>query len=202
MSIIPSDNLGQMEALTWVDPVTVNKFGPLWTNHRRLADVGETVNLHRRLGQIGGGKKSKSDIHGTNGFMVHLPSTNEYLGVAHFHRPEGRGKNDYARHGHHYTHAYFTISDAEPYRLKRISNEFLFRSMSEQPGLKEDGDMIQFAGSIDLLGGEADGRLLISYGINDCEGAILPVDMSIIQSMLTDVNEGSEVVDLMKKRIN
>eukprot|EP00814_Leptocylindrus_danicus_P000902 CAMPEP_0116021798 /NCGR_PEP_ID=MMETSP0321-20121206/10603_1 /TAXON_ID=163516 /ORGANISM="Leptocylindrus danicus var. danicus, Strain B650" /LENGTH=556 /DNA_ID=CAMNT_0003492741 /DNA_START=2039 /DNA_END=3706 /DNA_ORIENTATION=- len=192
MSIIASDDSSkEMEALTWVDPVTVTTFGPRGTNHRRLAEIGETIDVHRRLGQKGGGNKHKSDIHGTNGFMVHLPSTNEYLGVAHFHRPEGRGKNDYARHGHHYTHAYFTISDSAPYRLKRISNEFLFRSMSKIDGLKEDGDLIQFAGSIDLLGGEADGRLLISYGINDCEGAILPVDMTIVQKMLIDVDEGS-----------
>ena len=48
-------------------------------------------------------KTKKSHIHGTNGYMVPLHSTSELLGIAHFHRPEGRGESDYARHGHHYS---------------------------------------------------------------------------------------------------
>ena len=48
-------------------------------------------------------KKKRSAIHGTNGYLVPLHSTNELLGLAHFHRPEHRDSSDYARHGHHYS---------------------------------------------------------------------------------------------------
>ena len=55
-------------------------------------------NVHRFLK----GKK-KSHVHGTNGYMLPLHSTSELMGIAHFHRPEGRDSSDYAKHGHHYS---------------------------------------------------------------------------------------------------
>ena len=197
MSIIAQEGSSSMKALTWVDPVTVKEFGPLTENGgRRLSTESEVDHHARRL------KGMKSDIHGTNGFMVPIPSKREFLGIAHFHRPEGRGKNPYARHGHHYTHAFFTISDEAPYYLTRISNEFLFKSQSSQDGTKDDGDIIQFAGSVDMVGeNDTDGQLLISYGINDCEGAIILIDMHVIDTMLQKVTKGDEVVSLMKKHI-
>ena len=200
MSIIAPEGSNSLKALTWIDPVTVVEFGlNQGAGSRRLSAVSEVSakNHGRQL------RKAKSDVHGTNGFMIPLPSTKEYLGIAHFHRPEGRGKNPFARHGHHYTHAFFTISDSSPHHLSRMSNEFLFKSQSSQNGPKDDADIIQFAGSIDLIGeDEKNGQLLISYGINDCEGATILIDMSIINSMLKEVINGDEVVALMKKNSN
>mmetsp|Transcript_47760 Transcript_47760/g.144436 ORF Transcript_47760/g.144436 Transcript_47760/m.144436 type:complete len:701 (-) Transcript_47760:262-2364(-) len=212
-----------LRALTWVDPITVVDVDTgtgqrVSETKRRLLSTENR--LHR---QLRSGRRKKSNIHGTNGYMVPLHSTSEVLGIAHFHRPEDRATSDYALHGHHYTHALFTIArvDADKansdeggiqYRLKRISNEFAFQSMSiravadgdlgGQTGAASsqrvsDADIIQFASGLDLIGTDTDGQLLISYGINDCEGAAVFLDMKDIQKMLIDVPEGKQVVDLM-----
>ena len=182
----PRDDYPTLKALTWVDPVTVVDVDP----------KGEDKQP---------GKKEKSNIHGTNGYMLPLHATNEYLGIAHFHRPEDRKASDYALHGHHYTHAFFTIAKqgklGSDYKLKRLSNEFLFRAMSpallgEKPP-QIDAETIQFSSGLDLNGSDVDGKLLISYGINDCEGGAFFVDMKVVQEMLLEVPAGQEVNDLM-----
>lgn len=210
------------------------------------ADTTTTTKTHRRrrrrrLGEEQNGgrttteKKKKSDFHGTNGSMVHVPFTNEYLGIGHFHRPPGREQNDYARFGHHYTHAFFTIPDRPPYYLKRISAELLLPSIF-QP---HDGEIIQFWSGLELIhandandnhiiyensnngnggggggGGQRgqqqhneeydgnDAMLALAYGINDCEGAATYVEWSTINSLLQDVPEGKEVVDLLQPPLN
>lgn len=182
-------------------PNPVNKGGQRLRRRRRLRD-----------------NERSSHIHGTNGYMIPLHSTSELLGIGHFHRPEDRKTSKYAIHGHHYTHVLFTIgrrrrntqggdsNDNKPhtendYQLKRISNEFVFKAVSPPPGSVEesDADIVQFASGLDLIGSDADGELLISYGINDCEGATFFLDMKDVQKLLSDVPDGMEVVDLMRK---
>merc|ERR1711862_231260 len=153
-----------------------------------------------------------SNIHGTNGYMVPLKSTGELLGLAHFHRPENRKESEYALHGHHYTHAFFTIArqgngpgngddvNSRPFKLRRISNEFVFRSNSISLGESlppSDGDIIQFASGLDVVGSDVNGHAIISYGINDCEGAVFSMSMERVHQMLIEVALGQEVVDLM-----
>jgi len=210
----------RLKALTWVDPVTVRDDidlrgvdTKLLSSGRRLLEESNGIPAavsqeHRRLGT----KPNKSNIHGTNGYMVPLTSTGELLGIAHFHRPENRKESEYALHGHHYTHAFFTIArqvddkakdttSLAPFKLKRLSNEFVFRANSIPSGEKEppiDGDIIQFASGLDVVGGDVDGKLIISYGINDCEGAVFSMTMQKVQKMLIEVSPGQEVVDLME----
>jgi len=178
--------------LTWVDPVVVFS-----ATNTTMARMQELSNI---------GKRKTSHAHGTNGFLVPLPTTGELLGILHFHRPEGRGESVHARHGHHYTHAFYTVSDRPPWRLRRVSNEFVFRSRSSR---RRDADVIQFASGLDLIppsavddgGGGNGGRLLVSFGINDCEGAALFLDVDAVDEILgAEVEEGWEVVDLMQKR--
>ena len=218
-----------LKALTWVDPITVrddvdlrgvdakllNDSSP--SRRRRLLEkklnntgpIPSNNQRHRRLGS----KPNKSNIHGTNGYMVPLTSTGELMGIAHFHRPENRKESEYALHGHHYTHAFFTIArqadtttttdgTSRPFKLKRLSNEFVFRTNSIPIGETQpppvDGDIIQFASGLDVYGGDVDGKLIVSYGINDCEGAVFTMSMSKVQEMLLEVRPGQEVVDLME----
>lgn len=226
-----------LKALTWVDPVTVKDDIDLrgvdakLSSRRLLEEVGNeneskreedvipSANLfpseyhrtsqHRRLGS----KPTKSNVHGTNGYMVPLTSTGELLGIAHFHRPENRKSSDFALHGHHYTHAFFTIARQAPgenandiissrsFKLKRLSNEFVFRANSIPAGETQspvDGDIIQFASGLDVVKSDVDGQLIISYGINDCEGAVFTLSMQKVQQMLIEVGSGQEVVDLME----
>jgi len=91
------------------------------------------------------GKSSK--FHGTSGFLLHLPDLNEYLGVGHIHRERKWAKDHRvdAKFGHHYTHAFFTISTTAPYSLKRLSQEFVLPSTSKA----RDADIIQFASGLE-----------------------------------------------------
>ena len=204
---LPSPSL---RALTWVDPVTVvdvdlGDMEQRLRMGRRLEEGRARSHLHRRLA----GSKT-SNIHGTNGYMVPLQSSGELLGIAHFHRPEHRKESEYALHGHHYTHAFFTIArdavDGGNFKLKRISDEFVFRSNSialGDSGPPKDGDIIQFSSGVDVVGDDAgEGRLIISYGINDCEGAVFTMPMSRLQKMLKEVDPRTEVVDLMSKSLD
>ena len=145
--------------------------------------------LARRLSE---NKGRVSHFHGTNAFMVPFGDL-ELLGTGHFHRPPGRGKNDYARFGHHYTHAFFTITAKPPHRLKRLSPEFVLASKSNKHG--DDADIIQFASGL-----EVDGKdVILAYGINDCEGAAVYVDRAVVDGLLRAVPDGMQVVDLLEK---
>lgn len=83
------------------------------------------------------------------------------------------------------------------FALKRISNEFVF--MAPSSNNDKTGDVIQFASGIDIVGSDESGKLMISYGINDCEAAIVFVDMEKVHEILLPVGSGEEVVNLMKK---
>lgn len=160
----------------------------LGTDHHH--QEGEDHRRRRRLGA------KESHFHGTNGFMVHLPHTGEYLGIGHFHRPPGRAQNEYARFGHHYTHAFFTISDRPPYRLTRLSHELVLPSHANP----NDAEIIQFWSGLELITDDNDDDtqlLALAYGINDCEGAATYLDLSTVEEILRDVSPGQEVVDLM-----
>jgi hypothetical protein len=105
ISEIPEENgsapsiSSELIALTWIDPVTTKN---VQTSEKDVKTKRKLMeHQRRRLKQ-----KNKSSIHGTNGYLVPLPSTSELLGVAHFHRPENRDQSDYARHGHHYSTSY------------------------------------------------------------------------------------------------
>ncbi len=196
MALIDNVHTNELQALTWVDPVTVVNVDVSKTDtameaqsSRRLLEKEHTS---RRLQKKD--DKKKSHFHGTNGFMVHLPKTGEYLGIGHFHRPPGREQNVYARFGHHYTHAFFTITDQPPFRLKRLSAELLLSSKT----YPEDAEVIQFWSGLELSKGtNGEDVLALAYGINDCEGAALHLDLAFVDGLLENVPEGKEVVDFM-----
>ena len=158
-------NPQQLLALTWVDPVTVISVDP-----------------PQAVPPPKPNKKRQSHIHGTNAFMVEWHNKQEFLGIAHFHRPPGRASNDYARFGHHYTHAFFTIRDGQ---LTGLSPEFVLGSNAE---------IIQF-----LSGLEVDGdTVIVAYGINDCEAAVTRIPIREVEQLLRPVAPGLQVYDLMK----
>jgi hypothetical protein len=165
-------SLHQLKSLTWVDPVTVIDVDD--GHHRRLASSNQ----------------KKSHIHGTNAFMVPF-GEDELLGMAHFHRPPDRKANEYARFGHHYTHAFFTITAQPPHRLKRLSSEFVLSSRYHS----DDAEIIQFISGLEL---RDDNEVILAWGINDCEGAAGTVSKSTVDKLLRQVSPGMEVVDFMR----
>jgi len=190
MALIDNVHTNQLQALTWVDPVTVENV-QITNSKNNMGGLQSDNRQRRRLAEEKKNKKKKkSDFHGTNGFMVYLPKSGEYLGIGHFHRPPGREANEYARFGHHYTHAFFTISDAPPFHLKRLSPELVLPSHA----YKNDAEIIQFWSGLELLD---ESTLALAYGINDCEGAATTLELSVVENLLREVPQGSEVVDLM-----
>jgi hypothetical protein len=191
MALIDNVKTNQLQALTWVDPVTVvdvDMKKEVVDVDMKNTDSENGDNPQRRLKE--NKNKKKSHFHGTNGFMVHLSERNEYLGIGHFHRPPDREKNEYAKFGHHYTHAFFTISDTAPFHLKRLSSELVLPSHAKP----DDAEVIQFWSGLERID---DTTLALAYGINDCEGAVTHLDLATVEEVLRDVPQGKEVVDFM-----
>ena len=171
-------------------------------------------------------KIKKSHIHGTNGFMVPLPNLqnerkkyeNQYIGIGHFHRPNDRNKNPYAKFGHHYTHVFYTIkvvtttttttndTTTTTAYLTSLSNEFLLPSATSSSSsvtmdtngnldhrphdhMDDDAHVIQFISGLEY--NMDTNEMIIAYGINDCEGAITSIKYETIQKMLLPVQESN-----------
>jgi hypothetical protein len=83
------------------------------------------------------------------------------------------------------------------FKLKRLSNEFVFSSPSSEN--QNAAEVIQFASGLDLVGSDLTGKLMVSYGINDCEAAVVFLDMEKIHEILLPVQDGQEVQNLMQK---
>jgi hypothetical protein len=63
--------------------------------------------------------------------------------------------------------------------------------------LSDDADIIQFLSGLEVISRDARDWAVIAYGINDCEGAAIYLEMERIEELLEPVPEGKEVVDLM-----
>jgi hypothetical protein len=109
----------------------------------------------------------------------------------HYYRWNGDKRKD-AKYGHHYTHSFFTISGHPPYRLARLSQEFVFPS--KVSGFTKDADIVQFASGLEWA---SETQIAIGYGINDCEGAIVNVNWTTVKSMLLTVEDGTHVAHTM-----
>jgi hypothetical protein len=165
----------------WVDPVTIEAVDATPGKHGKKKQGG-----NRRLVE-----NHKSHIHGTNAFMVPVnPDGTTLLGIAHFHRPNDRNANDYARFGHHYTHAFYTVG-RDDQKLLGLSPEFVLPA----PYQPDDAEIIQFISGLEMHGDV----ITLAYGINDCEAAIVEMDWAVVSNFLRPVDAGKQVVDLMAK---
>ncbi|CAB9513746.1 expressed unknown protein [Seminavis robusta] len=199
MSSSPSA-VNPLAVLPWIDPVTFMRVNG---NGTAVQPDGQPLASGPKAGTANKRKKKRvtSHFHGTNGFLLYLPETNEYLGIGHFHK--GAHK-PFAVWGHHYTHAFYTISAGNEndhhYQLTRLSPEFVFASKSARSEHEADGDVIQFASGMEIVSHD-DGveYVVISYGINDCESAIVYVEMSRVVELLRPVDDGLRVVDFMAR---
>ena len=148
----------------------------------------------------------------TGGYRVSLTSNlvridwNEcsaFLGIAHVHRAEGTRNKLYGRNGMNlklnfmkngssridfgyvYTHAFYTLQPHPPYSILGISPEFCLGS-AQQP---DDCEIIQFISGMALTddAGESKingNRLVLTFGVNDCEAKMSTLDASHVLDML------------------
>ena len=115
----------------------------------------------------------------------------EFLGIGHLHR--GGVNTSLARWGHHYNHFFFTVH-AQTGALLRISTEFCFAALAQRLTKQSNVcEVIQFASTLSLedsgtnaassnrheytLLPSPSAQILVSYGVNDCEAAILKLDL-------------------------
>jgi hypothetical protein len=96
----------------------------------------------------------------------------------------------------------YTVSDSPPYRLTALSQEFVLPQAStdgssSSAGSDRDAEIIQFASGLEVADGR---RILIAYGINDCEAAIVQVSAEYAFSrLLRRIEEpGKQVVNFMQ----
>lgn len=127
-----------------------------------------------------------SGFHGSLGFLPQIPGEDELLGIAHCHRPNDYDStNEYSIYGHHYTHVFFTLSRMPPYRMKRLSAEFVFPAKSKK--YPHDAEVIQFASGLEIVDYPGNRMVIIGYGINDCEAAFASIPWTMVDSMLRPV---------------
>lgn len=111
------------------------------------------------------------------GNTIHLPETNELLGVIHLHHANAFAKASFGNS--YYTHAFFTMSDKPPYRVLRVSNEWCIGSATRPAAC----DSIQF-----VMNMESDGEMLIlPYGRNDVEAMVLTMPLEQAKEMLLPI---------------
>ena len=113
--------------------------------------------------------------------------------------------------GFQYTHFFYTLSPHPPHRLLATSAEFCFAAAQDP----RDCESVQFASGLALassgdgdasfipvpLGNEsaadmASLRLLVSYGVNDCESQLLATPLTRVWSMLRPLLDGGHVCEL------
>lgn len=184
------------EFLTWPDPIWVQSFDPTTQYQNQDSTKEEEIigfKTPNRTSKSIFGKSSH--YHGTSGFLLYLPATEEYLGVGHIHRERKWAKDVRvdARFGHHYTHSFFTMTSRPPYQLTKVSPEFLFPSKS----LEGDADVVQFASGLEWVPSTKHQLIAIGYGINDCESAIVQVSWKTVESLLRPVHPGDEIASVM-----
>jgi hypothetical protein len=184
-------NEGKLPFLTLPDPVWIQSIDTRSSTQFHDMHIPIPSNISKNAW----GKRS--DFHGTSGFLLYLSGKDEYLGIGHFHRERRWSKDNRmdAKWGHHYTHAFFTISGQPPYVLKRLSQEFLFPS--KVANFSRDADVVQFASGLEWVPDSSRRQVAIGYGINDCEGAIVYLDSDTIELMLHAVANGTQVAHTM-----
>eukprot|EP00729_Bicosta_minor_P018214 gene18214-34012_t len=136
-------------------------------------------------------REQREALHGIQGSTMHnnvevqLPGEQGLLGVAHTHSPyESQKEKDevaavqVSKYGGTYA-SYFVLMDPKPpYRVRAQSAAFCIPS-ARHPELC---DTIQFVSSIGMLSAT---ELLVGYGINDCEAAVVKLNLRDVLAFTT-----------------
>mmetsp|Transcript_22702 Transcript_22702/g.37534 ORF Transcript_22702/g.37534 Transcript_22702/m.37534 type:complete len:447 (-) Transcript_22702:297-1637(-) len=178
--------------------------GQIWFE---LADVAPLTKVHMRSGLTHSHHAPSSfaaDMHNSIN-PVWMPELKAYLGIAHRHYRSGfvrlangmetRDKNSPFQFGYAYRHVFFTLT-ARQYRIERYSREICFPSIEAaayNTSLFPNGlcEGIQFAMSAFRMDDESTHgpTIAISYGLMDCQSALLTLSLHKLQALLEFTNE-------------
>ena len=177
-------------------------------------ELNETKRIARRLRAAGhyGGLSLTSNLVLAPAAAPDGSRCDVYLGVAHLHRGEGavnrhrygrkpqagrlgpRAKQPFA-FGYRYTHFWYALSVTPPFHTVAASAEFCL----ESPQTAADCESIQFVSGLELVEPGPAGRraadnrtLLVSYGVNDCEGRLGRLPLQQVLSALRPLRPRSD----------
>ena len=124
------------------------------------------------------------------------------LGIGHLHRGSGyclqmaalgrscnrvpKKSRNKVRWGFRYTHFFYIVDPRPPFGILAIAPEFCIASAQDPL----DCETIQFAGGFALQG---DDKLVISYGINDCEAKLATFPLDRVWAALRPLAAGGDV---------
>jgi hypothetical protein len=155
----------------------------------------ESKPSHRQLSQ------NETMIQSTNGFLVHLPRSNEYLGIGQVHRSNREdGPNGFERADHYYfTHFFFTILDRPPHVLTSLSFELLFPAAAPVDvnggRNKFDAETIQLWSGLEVVDSDDKDKeplVVIAFGIHDSEAAITTMPWTTVEAMLQPLDASKD----------
>lgn len=183
--IFYQDNQGSVFILEKFYPQSLWKF--VEGNKTRVKEVSSP-----RRGALGGGTSPTHDelIHYNlnGGKLIHIPETDELLGMVHRHRNYDQRSGNW---GTHYTQAFFTLNSSYPHKILRISHEFCFQSLARE----DECEAIQFSPEFERVGDV----LLIPYGAMDLEAIIFTVELSDILDILRPLPTGKKEKKMLLK---
>jgi len=122
--------------------------------------------------------KETVQIQNSAGFLKIPFLEGQLLGVGHKHYEE----KGVMRWGHHYVHSFFTIDEAEPWKIRHIGREFcIFSEQIKDAHRIDDCEIIQFIMSLTET---VDGKILIGYGVSDCHSRVMEMKWDEIRNLL------------------
>mmetsp|Transcript_62204 Transcript_62204/g.148402 ORF Transcript_62204/g.148402 Transcript_62204/m.148402 type:complete len:426 (-) Transcript_62204:38-1315(-) len=162
-------------------------FGMMWRRRERdvllFVKLTDPVDMRSwRNGFAAKKEESKTDfkqlsgVLSANGNAVAVPEFKAYLSFGHWHTPKAWGTPG------QYFHQLILFSDHPPYQWLKVSPQFCFPAALDARGVCE---RVQFVQSLIREGDD----LIISYGINDCEGAILRISLKLVLDHLKPVKQ-------------
>ncbi|KAJ1450170.1 hypothetical protein M885DRAFT_533072 [Pelagophyceae sp. CCMP2097] len=108
------------------------------------------------------------------------------LGISHTHSDDSlkahSREHGATAHGNTYLHYFFVMCDSEPNDVIATSPPFCFPSSSNS----KKCDAIQFVTSASRLNSKT---MLLGYGINDCEGAVVELDLDDVLDFVGEPDE-------------
>jgi len=136
----------------------------LMTSAARQLSSAENGTARRKIGSAATGRRrEKEERHTARGFRLQF--------------------------GFRYTHFFYSMQPTPPFRLLATSGEFCLAAQQDD----QDCESVQFVSGLAYLDSRDSKRLLVTYGVNDCEAKIGGIDMGRVWSMLRPLNPATGV---------
>ena len=118
-------------------------------------------------------------LHRGDGAKIHKGCHENYCKVRFWHSSNGWHQRQPFQFGYLYTHFFYTLHDRAPHGITATTGEFCIGAAQDAA----DCESTQFISGIEHFGAGRD-RLLLAFGVNDCEAKVGVVALRRIAQML------------------